>query len=224
MSELPPDAAPSTPLKSMTSEQVRAFLSASEGTHLDAMWRIMAFLGVRPGEAAGLSWDDVDFANQLIHIRRALKRGASGELFIGAPKTMQSVRSLDAPAEVFDALRVRKRVQNIERLAAGKVWTNEEGLVFTTSVGTPTDPAKNRKEFDQVVKTAGLAPEWSPNSLRHTAASLLSDAGVALEIVADQLGHKDTRMASLHYRHRVRPAVSGGTMMRQLLTSVEAST
>ena len=217
VSELPPDAAPSPPLKSMTSEQVRAFLSASEGTHLDAMWRIMVFLGVRPGEAAGLSWDDVDFANQLIHIRRALKRGASGELYIGVPKTMQSVRSLDAPDEVFDALRVRKRVQNVERLAAGEVWTNEEGLVFTTSVGTPTDPAKNRKAFDQVVTAAGLEPEWSPNSLRHTAASLLSDAGVPLEVVADQLGHKDTRMASLHYRHRVRPTVSGGTTLGRLL-------
>ncbi|WP_423980643.1 tyrosine-type recombinase/integrase [Ilumatobacter sp.] len=219
VSGLPPDAAPSPPLKSMTSEQVCAFLSASTDSHLDAMWRVMVFLGIRPGEAAGLSWDDVDFANQIIHIRRTLKRGAAGELYIGVPKTMQSVRSLDAPDEVFDALRIRKRIQNVERLAAGEVWTNEEGLVFTTSVGTPTDPAKNRKEFDQVVKEAGLAPEWSPNSLRHTAASLLSDAGVPLEVVADQLGHKDTRMASLHYRHRVRPTVSGGTTLGRLLAN-----
>src|SRR3954467_13400080 len=41
--------------------------------------------------------------------------------------------------------------------------------------------------------------------LRHTAASLMSDAGVPIEVAADQLGHRDTRMLSLHYRHRVRP-------------------
>ena len=221
VSELPPDAASSPPLKSMTSEQVRAFLSASEGTHLDAMWRIMVFLGVRPGEAAGLSWDDVDFANQLIHIRRALKRGA------WASCTSVFRRQCSRSAHSMHPTRcstrsVRKRVQNVERLAAGEVWNNEEGLVFTTSVGTPTDPTKNRKAFDQVVKAAGLEPEWSPNSLRHTAASLLSDAGVPLEVVAEQLGHKDTRMASLHYRHRVRPTVSGGTTLGRLLADPES--
>ena len=53
--------------------------------------------------------------------------------------------------------------------------------------------------------------------LRHTAASLMADAGVPIEEVADQL---DTRMASLHSRHRIRPTVSGGTTLGAVLAEV----
>ena len=37
-----------------------------------------------------------------------------------------------------------------------------------------------------------------------TAASLLYDAGMALDEIADLLGHSSTRMLEAHYRHRVR--------------------
>jgi integrase len=66
-------------------------------------------------------------------------------------------------------------------------------------------------------RTLAMALDWAPNILRHTAASLMADAGVPIEEVADQLGHHDTRMASLHYRHRIRPTVSGATTLGAVL-------
>ena len=89
--------------------------------------------------------------------------------------------------------------------------------MWTNSVGSPTDPARIRRAFEQAVQDADTGDGWSPNPLRHTAASLLSDAGVSLEDVADQFGHKDTRMASLHDRHRVRPTVSAGRLMEDVI-------
>jgi len=93
--------------------------------------------------------------------------------------------------------------------------------VFTSPNGLPSDPSAVRREFIAVVNSAGLGGGWTPNMLRHTAASLLSDAGVPLETIADQLGHKDTRMASLHYRHRIRPTIGAGTVMAGLLRAAE---
>lgn len=215
--ELPPGARSAASGRSMTVEQAQTFLRAADGTPLAAMWSVMLHLGLRPGEAAALSWDDVDDKGRIIHVRRSLKRGEGGRLFIGTPKTTQSVRSLDAPTPVLAALKRRRQDQRRERLAAGELWANDEDLVFTNSVGSPTDPARVRIAFDAVAQAAGLGDGWSPNMLRHTAASLMSDSGVPLEKVADQLGHKDTRMASLHYRHRVRPTVDGGTTMADVL-------
>ena len=43
--------------------------------------------------------------------------------------------------------------------------------------------------------------------MRHSAASLLSAAGVPLEEVADVLGHTSTRVTSATYRHRTTPTV-----------------
>jgi len=93
--------------------------------------------------------------------------------------------------------------------------------VFTNSVGGPVDPARSRYDFHKVAGAANLGDGWTPNMLPHTCASLMSDAGAPLELVADQLGHRDTRMASLHYRHRVRPTVSGGATMAEVLSGSE---
>jgi integrase len=213
--ELPHTARPATSGQAMTAEQARAFLTAAEGTPLAAMWTVMLYLGLRPGEAAGLSWPDVN--DDVIHVRRSLKRGPAGSLFIGEPKTKQSVRSLDAPRPVIAALREHRRRQNRDRLAAGALWSNPDDLVFTNSVGSAVDPARQRHAFDAATRAAGIGDGWTPNMLRHTAASLMADAGVPLEKVADQLGHRDTRMASLHYRHRVRPTVDAAHTMAEVL-------
>jgi integrase len=70
----------------------------------------------------------------------------------------------------------------------------------------------------------GGIPRVTPNELRHTAASLANDAGVRLEELADQLGHKDVRMVSQVYRHRIRPTVgddAAATMSKLFSTGTD---
>ena len=55
----------------------------------------------------------------------------------------------------------------------------------------------------------------SPYEMRHSAASLMSAAGVPLEHVADVLGHDSTRMAALVYRHVLAPTVEAGAAPMQ---------
>lgn len=88
--------------------------------------------------------------------------------------------------------------------------------MFTTSVGTALDPANLRRSFSALTRSAGLG-HWTPKDLRHSAASLLSAAGVPLELIADILGHDGTRMAGGVYRHAVRPTVAAGAVATQQL-------
>jgi integrase len=53
------------------------------------------------------------------------------------------------------------------------------------------------------VATRSGVGHLAPYDLRHTAASLLSDAGVPNHELADLLGHTTTRMVEVHYRHRL---------------------
>ena len=78
--------------------------------------------------------------------------------------------------------------------------------MFTTTIGTPINPSNLRRSFRRVTTAAGLG-RWRPHELRHSAASLLSEPGVPLEVVADVLGHDGTRMTALVYRHAVSPTV-----------------
>jgi len=53
----------------------------------------------------------------------------------------------------------------------------------------------------RLLKLAGLAPELTPHSLRHTHTSLLAEAGASLEEIMQRLGHTDddtTRRVYLH--------------------------
>jgi integrase len=200
----------------MTLEQALAFIAAAHATELAAMWLTMLYLGLRPGEAAAIGWADIDFDNGIVHIWRGRKIDASGAAIVGDTKTPGSIRSLDAPKAVLDALAAHRRTQNRQRLAIGPAWPNAEGLVFTSPTGRPTDPKAVRKEFQRVVKASGIEGTWTPNTLRHSAASLMADSGMPIELVADQLGHRDLRMLQKHYRHRIKPTIGGGHVLGEL--------
>ena len=214
--ELPANARAPKAGRAMTVSQAHSFLAAIVGTPLEAMWTMMLYLGLRPGEAAALAWSDVDFTNHIVHVRRGRKRNR-GTISIGSTKTPGSVRSLDAPAKVIDLLRERRLAQKHERLSAGGTWRNAENLLFTNPVGSPTDPPKVRAEFSRVIRAADIGEGWTPNMLRHSAASIMSDAGVPLERIADQLGHKDTRMLTAHYRQQIRPTVDAALAIEAVL-------
>ena len=93
--------------------------------------------------------------------------------------------------------------------------------MFTNAVGSPTDPPKVRAEFNHIIAAAELGDGWTPNMLRHSAASLMSDAGIPLERIADQLGHKDTRMLANHYRHQIRPTIDAALILDEVLNPAE---
>ena len=93
-----------------------------------------------------------------------------------------------------------------DRVAAADDWV-ETGLVFTTTVGTPIDPSNLRREFAKLTRRAGIG-HWHPHELRHSAASLLSAAGVPIEQISDVLGHEGPRTTAAVYRHLVNASVS----------------
>jgi site-specific recombinase XerD len=86
------------------------------------------------------------------------------------------------------------------------VWDNRDGLVFTTAMGTPIDPSNLRRTISDLATLADVG-HLAPNELRHSAASLLVEAGVPLQQVADMLGHKDIRMLAQTYRHKIQGVV-----------------
>jgi integrase len=191
---------------SLTPDEARAVLAAAEGRRLEALFVTALMLGLRPGELTGLRWDDVDLKAGTLTVAGSLKR-ERGELRLGETKTKQS-RTVDLPAPVLAALKAHSARQKEEQMRVRSSWRNT-GLVFTTEVGSPLDPSNLRRATKALCEDAGVT-QVSPNELgRHTAASLLYDAGMSLEAIADLLGHSSTRMLEAHYRHRVRASFSG---------------
>ena len=78
-------------------------------------------------------------------------------------------------------------------------------------VGTLLEPQNVARTLRKFTDAAGLG-KWSPNELRHSAASLLCAAGVPLEHVADILGHTNTRMLEQTYRHAIQPSITAAVI------------
>lgn len=208
-----------TQRRALDEDQARQLLSTASGHPLEAAILIGVTRGLRPGELLGLRWADLELNTDppVMHIRQTLKHH-KGRLSFGPPKTPQSIRSLVIPTTVLTTLRSHRARQASERLAAGEYWVDHD-LLFCTEIGTPIDPSNFRRSFQTLTKAAGLG-SWAPYELRHSAITLASGAGVALEDIADLAGHADTRMVMGTYRHQTR-AVDAGASLNPLGDSKE---
>jgi integrase len=167
-------------------------------------------------------WSDLalDSTPPTLTVSGALKRepsrqGKGYELNRGAVKgSMAGQRTMALPPIAVDALRAHRARQASERLVAGELW-EDQGLVFSSEIGTPLDPSNVRRTFRRVATRAGLDARF-PYLLRHTAVSLLIDAGAGIEEVADLPGD-DPRTLYRHYRHKVRPIAEAATRMQDVL-------
>jgi len=193
--------------RALTRSEAAAFAEASKGRHNGAALVVALTVGLRPGELLALCWDDVDLEAGTLHVRRAWK-GTGEHRHLGPPKTRGSVRSIALPAVVVERLKAHRREQLEHRLSA-PVWADDApDLVFPSRTGQPLDMANLRRLVTDVAGAAGIVGKVSGYDLRHTATSLLSEAGVRNELLADLLGHVDTRMVERHYRHRPTDAVA----------------
>ena len=194
--------------RAMNADEIRRFLAAAEGVRLEAAFIVAAELGPRPGEILGLSWDDVDLDQGTLSITHAQRRNGGALLARGATKTPSAVRTLALPDSVRLALKAHRERQEVEKASAGDRWDNPNGLVFTTTTGSPVRSETYRRAFRSVFTAAGLEG-FVPYELRHTAVSTLSDEGLRAEDIADIAGHADggTLIRSV-YRHQTNPILT----------------
>jgi integrase len=97
------------------------------------------------------------------------------------------MRELPLVAGTAEALREHRRRQAAERLALGRLWV-DTGHVFTTSTGTPLDPRNVNRWWSALCERARVGHRRF-HAARHTAATLLLEQGVPLEVVSAVLGH-----------------------------------
>ena len=181
-------------------KQVIALLKASEESRYGLLIRLLAFTGLRRGEALSLKWKDNIRPNgtNKIHVTHTLAR-LHGKLTPTTPKTHNADRWLvisEPVAAVLKALKVR---QAGERLKAGTAW-EDTGYVFTTETGQPCDPRNALRALYTAAQAAGLSG-IGLHTLRHSAATLMLDAGVPLLTVSRQLGHYSVSVTGDLYGH-----------------------
>jgi integrase len=83
-------------------------------------------------------------------------------------------------------------------LTAGKLGTD---AIFTRADGGLWGKSHQLRPMLEACRQAKIKPEISFHVLRHTHGSALAMKGVPMGVIAEQLGHADTRMTEKHYAH-----------------------
>ncbi len=179
-----------------TGEEATRFLKAAREDRLYALYAVALALGLRRGEALGLRWGDVDFADGVLRVAHSLQR-VNGQLRLGPVKTDGSARKVAVPAPLLAVLKEHRARQDEERKAAGARW-REHGLVFTTKIGTPVEPRNVNRHFQALCARARV-PRIRFHDLRHSCATLLYEQGVSLENIQDVLGHSSPNVTKTIY-------------------------
>ena len=165
-----------------------------------------AGLGLRQGEACGLTVDRVDVLRGRGTIdRQPVTPAGKGNAEPGPVKTPSSNRTLILPSSVRDVL-----AAHLAKYPAG-----ESGLIFSSSTGAPLRRSTWSDAFRSAARS--LSIEASTHDLRHHCASMLIAAGCSVRAVSQFLGHKNAVETLTTYSHlwpndedRIAAAVDAG--------------
>ncbi|MDE6088698.1 MAG: tyrosine-type recombinase/integrase [Oscillospiraceae bacterium] len=180
---------------------------------------LLLFSGMRRVELLGLEWNDIDFDNKVIHIRRTSQYVQDMGIITKSPKNDTSSRTIKLSEMMFDQLReyqqywqqLRKDLgdnwQNMIEitLADGRKQTVINNRLFIKDDSTPMNPDSVTDWTSKFVKRNNL-PHFTPHSLRHTHATLLIAEGVSIPTVSRRLGHSSISTTSKIYVHAIQSA------------------
>lgn len=173
----------SKPRRYLTHQQVHAFAGAVEDPAKGTLILVLAYCGLRWGEAIGLRVRDLNMLRRRINVNRSATE-VEGVIRVGTPKNWEQ-RSVPFPAVLAPA---------IARLCESK---GPDDLVFAEEGGSffrrPRTTHGAGSWFGRALTSTGLE-HLTPHDLRHTAASLAISAGANVKAVQRMLGHKSAAM------------------------------
>jgi integrase len=170
----------------LTAEQVTELAEAVEQRMRGGaqLVKLLAYGGLRWGEAVALRANNVDVLRRRVHVRESATL-VNGKLVWGAPKSHRS-RTIVIPAFLIDEM-------------APTLFGDR--LVFTSPTGKPLrSPNFLRRVWKPAVADVGLG-NLVPHDLRHTAASLAISAGASVKAVQRMLGHSSAQITLDRYTH-----------------------
>jgi len=153
--------------------------------------------GLRAAEVCGITWDNINFENNTLHVNKILQI-KEGTWIFTTPKTKGSTRNMVMTGSLREALITWKRKQDGNRQLYAEyykdsknVCTKEDGTYITTD---------SLKYASRVINKS-LGIKYHFHMLRHTHATMLLEQGIHPKIVQERLGHRKITTTLDTYSH-----------------------
>lgn len=177
-------------------------------------------LGMRIGEMAALTWNDVDFKEDIITINKTVNRYRKADygftMAVASPKSKTSIRSVTMNSVVRKTL-LKLKMQSAPSEVklpyvddSGNVRGQISGFLFVNTAGSVWNEPGFRGLINRIVEQHNREAEenhtekienFCPHMVRHTYTSLAYSAGADVKIVSQNLGHASTSVTMDVYTH-----------------------
>lgn len=203
----PKDAEEKRALTPEERERVEAVCAThEEGVYLALMY----YLGVRPGEARGLQWGDIDWDAFTIHVQRDIDykdKGSAGKL-----KTKSSDRIIPMPSKLTSILWPRRGMPGcyivtaqtggkaLCKSSAERMWIRlmiAADMVYALPIPIKSKPDdRNARDLRKLYK-----PIITPHTLRHNFATMCWENEIDVYSAMRLLGHSSIKTTMDIYTH-----------------------
>ena len=190
----------------LTQEQQNAFVEQAKVTYMGVVYIFDLCTGMRLGELLGLKWQDIDFEQNQLHIKRIIRKVKDPDnpeehwhLEFGTPKTPTSERIIPLNETAIKVLADVWEQQEKNKEKANTAYEDND-LVFCTQLGRPLDPNNIRRTCYSICAKIGVS-NIHPHCLRHTFATRGAENNVDVRVMQKFLGHATIKETADTYTH-----------------------
>lgn len=199
-----PIATPPEERRALTEDEraviVRTAHEHPEGAYLALLY----YTGMRPGEARGLQWGDIDFARNVIHVQRDMddRTNALGDLKTPAANRyiplVSDLREYLLPLRGLPTAPVAPdtRGKHLGHASALRRWIR---LMQYAGYVEPIEPGTTRYPKEDI--RGRLRPTIQPYIMRHNYITMCWERGIDVQLVAKIVGHADVAVTMRTYTH-----------------------
>lgn len=169
---------------------------------------VLYYTGMRPGEARGLMWSDIDWDANQIHVARDVDYGNGGRAQVGELKTAASDRYIPMVAPLRDLLWARRQTPKafvfpghdgkpLAQVTAARMWLR---LMVDLDMAEPI-PEDEKTCYGPGDIRGQYRPLITPHALRHNFITMCWEAGMDIMLTMKLVGHTDYETTRNIYTH-----------------------
>jgi integrase len=179
-----------------TPQQTTRFLTQARKHRLYLLYRMIALLGLRRGEACGLPITEIDLTAKKIGISTELL-AIGWDIEEDDTKSEASDRFVVMDDQTAHLIQDHLQQRQFERQEQGPAWI-DTGYLFTQENGDVLHPAWVSDQFSRLAYEAGLPP-IRLHDLRHGTATHGLSAGIDIKVIQEILGHSTVSVTADTY-------------------------